>query len=230
MNNLEKRHVATEFRLHEEEGKLPMIVGHAAVWDKPSHELPNKEKGGTFREYIRRGAFTRSLSEGADVVALIDHDPNNGVLGRVKSGTLRLVEDEIGLRVEIDTPDTTAGRDLLVSMKRGDLDKMSFAFHKRRDEWRDGGKVRELIDVDIHDVSVVVHPAYEDTSVAVRSLEEWSQVQGTPRLDMAERRLRLADCDLHYLQSREVPISEVARIYNIPVERLQKIPDDNMHR
>jgi HK97 family phage prohead protease len=105
-----------------------------------------------------------------DVRALWNHN-SDYVLGRNVSGTLALDEDEHGLRVAITPPDTQWARDLLVSMKRGDVDQMSFGFMTREDAWGQGddGLTRELIDVDLFDVSVVTYPAYPQTSAEARS-------------------------------------------------------------
>ncbi|WP_165074271.1 HK97 family phage prohead protease [Paludisphaera rhizosphaerae] len=135
------------------------------------------------REVIRPGAFRNALAAKQDVRALIDHNPTL-VLGRTKAGTLRLREDLRGLAVEIDPPDTQAGRDIAVSLNRGDVSQMSFAFLPRKGGWdrvvRDeGGRtiVEDSIrDADLFDVSIVTYPAYEGTSIGVRggilSLEE----------------------------------------------------------
>lgn len=176
----------------------PIIVGYAIVWDAISEVIHERGKP-PFRETIRRGAFTKSL-ETADVKALYDHNTGTIPLGRNKSGTLRLEEDDIGLRVEIDPPDTTLGRDIVVSLRRGDLDKMSFGFYAIKDEFRDteDGLLRELIEGDIFDVSVVVEPAYPDTSVAVRRLEQWKVTMNESRRSTykaQEYELRLAEAE-----------------------------------
>jgi HK97 family phage prohead protease len=151
------------------------LVGYAAVFGKLSEDL------GGFREMIRPGAFDRSIKSAADVLALVNHDDDD-VLGRSTAGTLRLATDEVGLRVEIDLPDTTAGRDTAVSVARRDLQGMSFAFYTLVDQWDFSGStiLRDLVDVDLVDVSVVARPAYTDTSVAVRSLERARSDRKTP--------------------------------------------------
>ncbi len=156
------------------------LVGYAAVFDRDSHDL------GGFTESIRSGAFSRSLREGADVRALRDHDPSK-VLGRSGSGTLRLVEDAVGLRSEIDLPDTELGRETAELVRRGDLDGMSFGFSAESDSWseRDGRSHRELSDLEIFDVSVVSFPAYPDAAVAgIRSMELH---KGTEKPEAPER-------------------------------------------
>lgn len=151
-----------ELRVANTDGKRK-IVGYAAVFNTLSLDL------GGFVERIRPGAFSKTIKT-ADVRALWNHDPNY-VLGRTKSGTLRLAEDDKGLRIEIDPPDTTWANDLITSIERGDVDQMSFGFRAIRDEWKkEGGQtVRELIEVELFDVSPVTFPAYEATQVSVRA-------------------------------------------------------------
>ncbi len=101
------------------------------------------------------------------------------MLGRRSAGTLRLSEDQRGLAFEIDVPETSAARDLLISVRRGDVRGASFAFStpKNGDRWevRGGEVVRELLDVNLHEVTITAQPAYVDTSVALRSLEKFQQ-------------------------------------------------------
>lgn len=155
-----------EFRI-EGEGQQPKIIGYAAVFNSRSQDL------GGFTEIIKPGTFSRSLAAGADVRAFVDHNSSK-IIGRTKSGTLKLREDERGLLAEISPANTTAGRDVVESIQRGDLDGMSFAFRTIKDEWRheDGQLLRELQDVDLMDVSIVSWPAYSSTSVSMRSAEE----------------------------------------------------------
>jgi HK97 family phage prohead protease len=100
------------------------------------------------------------------------------VLGRRSAGTLRLHEDQRGLAFEIDLPQTMAAADLLVSVERGDVRGASFAFStpKGGDKWemRGGQVVRELLDVDLHEITVTAQPAYLDTDVARRALLQFS--------------------------------------------------------
>ena len=145
----------------------PRIEGHAAVFDKLSHDL------GGFRELIQPGAFTNTLLSIEDLRAKFNHD-DNFILGRLRSGTLELREDDRGLRMIILPPDTTWVRDLLVSMERGDVTGSSFAFRvpDGGDSWRstDHGMVRTVHEIDLRggDVSVVSSPAYESTTAAVK--------------------------------------------------------------
>lgn len=166
MITVERRVLAANMEVRTE-GDKPQIVGHAAVFNRDSDPI-----GGFFIERIAPGAFAESLSKPDDVRALINHDPNL-ILGRNISKTLSLREDEIGLHVMIDPPNTTYANDLLESTKRGDISQMSFGFQTLVDQWergKDGAPdIRTLIKVRLFDVSPVTFPAYPDTDVAVRS-------------------------------------------------------------
>jgi HK97 family phage prohead protease len=146
------------------EADSPKITGYAAVFNQEA-DL------GFFREVIKPGAFKRSIDSGADVAALVQHDPAM-IIGRSKAGTLTLAEDDKGLRVEITPPDTMVGRDVVTNLRAGNLDKMSFGFFVKGEELKkvNGRWLREVTDVDLFDVSVVTFPAYEGTSVQARSL------------------------------------------------------------
>lgn len=150
----------------------PILTGYAARFGVLSHNL------GGFKEQIAPGAFTRSLKEQADVMATFNHDPNKP-LGRTKSGTLEISQDEHGLqwRCMLD-PTNSDHRNIYASVKRMDIDQCSFAFYVGGDgqDWQDADgtdgvyAIRTLKDVDLVDVSAVTYPAYPGTSVDARSL------------------------------------------------------------
>ena len=163
----EERRIAGPVEVRERDGK-PVLVGYAAVFDQLSNDL------GGFVERIQRGAFAGAIK--GDVRALWQHD-SLYVLGRTTNGTLQLAEDDKGLLVEITPPDTQWARDALTSIQRGDVSQMSFGFNvpKGSDTWKREGKVsvRTLTVVDpLHDVSPVTFPAYPQTSVDIRAIEE----------------------------------------------------------
>lgn len=169
------------------EGAAPVLAGYAAVFGELSEDL------GGFREKIASGAFAKSL--GGDVRALFNHDPNL-ILGRTKSKTLVLAEDNKGLRVEITPPDTEFGRGVVEAVRRGDVDQMSFGFRTKKDKWEDGENntlVRTLIEVDIFDVSPVVFPAYPTTEIGVRSMEAYKATLTPPASPDYSEELRRLD-------------------------------------
>lgn len=146
-----------------EAGKV--AAGYAALFNTRT------QIGDWFEELIAPGAFGDALA--GDVRALIDHDTGR-VIGRSTAGTLRLQEDDRGLFVEIDLPDTSDGRDLAVQLERGDISGMSFGFRVTKEEWDETGAmpVRTIKGVELFEVSAVAFPAYADTEIALRSLDK----------------------------------------------------------
>lgn len=152
--------------------------------------------GDVFRERIMPGAFAKSLQ--GDVRALMGHD-SNIILGRTRAKTLRLSDSADGLGFEIDLPDTQAGRDVAESIHRGDLDGMSFGFRVTKQEWDETAPMplRSVIEAELFEISVVGDPAYGDTSVAMRSLEEARKDRRQHNFTAAAMRLsRKAHLDL----------------------------------
>lgn len=149
-----------------------IISGYAAVFNSPT------TIGDWFTEVIAPGAFSRTLSENGDIRALFNHDWNN-VLGRTKSGTLRLEEDERGLKFEVELPNTSVARDLVESMRRGDINQCSFGFYATEESWDYSVEpaTRTVIEATLYEISVVSIPAYEDTEVSLRSKEIGKEVE-----------------------------------------------------
>lgn len=136
------------------------LSGYAAVFGTDT-------RIGGFTERVAPGAFSKSLASGRDVLALLDHRADV-LLGRTSSGTLKLSEDDKGLRFDLELPDTQAGRDLVALAERGDLGGMSFGFVATDEAWQ--GDTRELRQVELHEVSVVQSwPAYKSTTINLRS-------------------------------------------------------------
>lgn len=191
---IERRSFPGQVRAIEREGR-PIISGYAAVFGQVSEAL------GGFREVIEPGAFSEAILND-DVRALFNHDPNV-VLGRTPK-TLRLREDENGLYYEIDPPDTQAARDLLVSLRRGDISQSSFGFTVTSQQW-DGSNqdyvVRRIKSVRLFDVSPVTFPAYPTTSAEARAMAHRLSRRATAhgrsdpagRLDVLKRKLKLIE-------------------------------------
>lgn len=157
----------------EGDAKAPVLVGYAAVYGRQSEDL------GGFIEIIEAGAFRDVLAGSPDVRALVNHDSNQ-ILGRTKSGTLRLSEDNIGLRYEIDVPNTVAARSIVAAIERGDVDGSSFSFRLGPDDSKwdvqasaESPMIRRISRIaELFDVGPVTFPAYPDTTAAKRSMEE----------------------------------------------------------
>lgn len=139
------------------------LEGHAALFNVEARI------GDAFTEVIKQGAFTATLKD-RDIVALVDHDPSR-LLGRTRSGTLRLAEDSRGLAFDIDVPNTQLGSDILALVQRGDVGGMSFGFNAIDENWQ--GRRRELRQVTLHEISVIAaFPAYEGTTIDARAKEK----------------------------------------------------------
>ena len=194
---LEKRNFNTEFKVELRTtgalAKLPVLSGYAAKFNTLSEPMPIMQDGeqiGMFREMLLPGCFGSAISS-SDVRALINHEPSM-ILGRNKSGTLRLSEDSVGLHFENDIPDTSYARDLQVSCARGDISQCSFGFSVApggdsysKDTMNPGWYVRSINNVGkLYDVSPVTYPAYVDTDCAVRSLIE---IISTDKVDFEKR-------------------------------------------
>ena len=169
VNKVERRvktDVDFELRVEATESDGMRFTGYAAVFNSDSEPLP-------FIERIMPGAFKRSLKARNEVKLFKNHNMDE-VLASTRSKTLRLTEDSKGLLAEATLPDTTAGRDLAVLMKRGDVHAMSFGFSvpAKGDSWSDDGMTRQLKEIRLHEVSIVTgFPAYEATTASVRSLD-----------------------------------------------------------
>jgi len=159
------------------EGDTISVSGYAAVFNSETII------GGSYREQIAPGAFADAIGRD-DVMFLINHD---GLpMARTKSGTLTLAEDERGLYMsaELDSSDPDV-RAIVPKMKRGDLDKMSFAFSPEAQSWDDSGDMplRTIRQASLYDVSIVTYPAYQDTDIGLRSLSEFRSAQETKEIE-----------------------------------------------
>lgn len=197
----ERRTVPFEARVEDgDDGKPTVIHGHSAVFNKPADLMDWLG----FREVVRPGAFTRTIKED-DIRGLWNHN-TDFVLGRTKNGTTILQEDDEGLAVEIYPPDTQYARDFTESIRRGDVDQMSFRFDVREEGWStvEGEPLRELLEVRLFDVSPVAFPAYTETSVGVRSAFVSAGIDGealSAVLVRAQHGLRMSDTDRDVLES-----------------------------
>jgi hypothetical protein len=153
------------------EGDGMTFTGYAALFNSPSEPLP-------FTETIAPGAFKRTLDSRNEVKLLWNHD-SSIVLGSLKAGTLQLREDERGLKVMARLPETQAGRDAAVLLKRGDVSAMSFGFRVPAggDSWSADGNERTLKNVKLSEVSIVASPAYPATEglTAFRSNKSFAE-------------------------------------------------------
>jgi uncharacterized protein len=185
------------------EGDGRTFTGYAALFNEPSLPLP-------FTEYVRPGAFKRSLQSRNRMMLLWNHDTSNP-LASTRNGSLQMIEDERGLKVTATLPDTTLGRDISELVRTGVVDSMSFGFSVKKDSWSQDGQVRYLEDVTLWEVSLVSTPAYESTAgtVSVRS--------GISADDLADALLKI--------ESGEELEPEQGALVNEVIGKLTKTPE-----
>lgn len=189
MTTVEKRNLTTnsvEIR-EDDEGKRT-LTGYAIKWEMKSVTMGWRR----FREQFKRGAFTESLTN-EDQLALWSHDTSK-VLGRTKNGTLRLFEDEIGLRFELDLLDTTLGDDAYKTIKRGDVDGVSFGFQMLKQEWDEADPdnvIRTVTKAKLLEISPVAFPAYPDSQISARSKDPYEEHVLEKRNEQRRKRLYL---------------------------------------
>jgi HK97 family phage prohead protease len=162
------------------------IGGYAATFNKEATGL-------NFREVIAPGAFKRTLATDNPVFLLINHDMEGLPLASTRSGTLTLTEDEVGLRMDAELdPMNPRAQELTSALRRGDVDKMSFAFTVAADGDIRSEGLRTLTDLDLYEVSVVTLPAYDSTTVGMRSEQEEDDLElRKKKLSVSQKQIRL---------------------------------------
>lgn len=147
------------------------VKGYATTFDQP-YKLWG-DASVEIWEVVDRNAFAKT--DVSDVIMQFDHQGR--VFARTRNQTLALRSDEHGLLIDADLGGTEIGRELYEEIKGGYIDRMSFGFTVRGDEWsdrmEDGVEIRTRRITDIgklYDVSAVSIPANDSTSISVRSL------------------------------------------------------------
>lgn len=164
--NKEQRSITSEIKLSNDSR---LVEGYALLFNTESRDL------GGFTEIIEPNSLD-GVIERSDVFCVLNHQNERGILARSKkgSGSLILEVDETGLKYLFEAPNTALGDELLEYLKRGDITGSSFAFTVNEDKWENnnGKYLRRIKSFDLlFDVSPVFNPAYEETSVAKRSLD-----------------------------------------------------------
>lgn len=173
--NLETRNITTEIRSVDNESRK--ISGLAIPAESRSELLY-----GEFYEVISRDALTEDLIKNNDIKLYLNHDASQGTFARSKygEGSLRLFVTDRGIEFETELPNTAFGDALLEGIRRGDFDALSFAFAPEEDEWEeneDGTYNRTIRSIGFLDEISLLScaPAYEQTNVKIRSLEDYKE-------------------------------------------------------
>ena len=201
---LGKTEVRTEHTTLEirETGDGMVFEGYAAVFNSPSQPLP-------FTETIKPGAFKRSLQGRHRMMLLWNHNASEP-LASTRNGSLKMVEDDRGLKVTARLANTQTGRDVAELIRSGVIDAMSFGFAVKKDSWSADGNHRTLEEVALHEVSLTSFPAYEGTA-GTTSVREMRDIDAD----------KLAD-SLMKLESGEELDPEQAQVINEVVQKLTK--------
>lgn len=202
----EKRTMGT-IEVREAEGDEMVLEGYAAVFNSET-DL------GAFREVIKPGAFDDVMDN--DVRALINHDPNL-VLGRTTNGTLKLEQDERGLKYRVELGKQQYAKDFYESVKRGDISQSSFAFTIDKQSWNEERTVRSVDKVrQLLDVSPVTYPAYSAATVQARDLPPEPE-------QVAEVSAPEQDTEIQNLQPTTMNLNEMKAVRAKHADRFEEL-------
>jgi hypothetical protein len=188
-----------------EDGKQKTLTGYGIVYNRETHLWRD------MYEVIRPGAASEFLKTNPDIKCALNHRPSNYLFGRTKSGTMKIEEDERGVKYTTIPPDAQWAKDAMASIERGDIDGSSFTFSvKPQDEkltQRDDGTfLREIFKFSrIGEMGPVTDPAYLDTTAEARAKAEYDSLTAPLRtqgdaekiaetkrtLDLRKRKLNL---------------------------------------
>lgn len=222
MDNLEIRSFNIELR---DEPESRHIEGYGSVFNERSLDL------GGFVEMIAPGAFD-GVIERSDVKCYLDHNPEKGILARSRNGkgSLSLVIDEKGLKYSFDAPKTNLGDEVVEGLKRGDYSQSSFAFTVDDEIWtkeEDGSYLRTITKIGgLYDVSIVANPAYEGTSVALRSLDAFKAQEEIPA-EVREEEPKTEEPKVEETPVEETPVEETPVEENKPEVQEETEPKEN---
>lgn len=224
-NNLEIRAISNEVQVDSRN-----ITGYAVVFESNSEDLG-------FIERIMKGAITDDTIKKSDVFCLLNHDSTK-VLARSKygEGSLKLEIDERGLKYSFTAPNTDLGEELLEHLQRGEIDSSSFAFTVSLDEgsekWYtvEGVQYRDIYAIEaLYDVSPVYQPAYQETTVSKRALEELEKhktMQDEKEKEVQEETVEKTD----EVQDEEVPTQEEVEKKNTDTEDEKEVQEETVEK
>ena len=195
-NQVERRYLSMTVEARDaEEGDGKTVEGYAAVFNSDA------DLGG-FVETIEPGAFDAALADPQlDVAALFNHDQNQ-ILARNRGGegNLELWTDDKGLKYRFQLGEQSYAQDLAINLRMGLVNQSSFAFSIKEDDWstRDGRDFRTIKAVNLHDISPVVFPAYQEATASIRSQDQEQSKQEpavTSSRDRAQAQLAIYNLD-----------------------------------
>ncbi len=161
--NKETRILPVELRTPDNEENKMIIEGYAVTFNSPATH--------GYTEIIDEKALDNT--DMSDVPLKYNHEDSHLIMARTRNHSLELKKDEKGLFFHAELLDTQSNKDIYKSVKAGLIDKCSFAFTVRGDEYDYETDTRRITDIErLYDVSVVDIPFYDSTSVYARNENE----------------------------------------------------------
>lgn len=187
-----KAYRTMEIRADDSEDDKMIVEGYAAVYGQRALMWESDWSGYKYYEEIEQDAFNGAAMD--DVIMRYNHADSALILARTRNNTLQLIPDAKGLRIRAEIADTTAGRDIYNLIKRGDIDKMSFAFIAGKTGYEDDEEnkeqTRKIMKISqVVDVAPVDFPAYDGTSIGARNHDAADEFR--KREDDLKKRLEL---------------------------------------
>lgn len=175
-----------ELREEESQTNKMIIEGYALVFDQET--LIGSERHGFYESIDKRALDSANMK---DVPLKYNHNDAYPILARTRNKSLTLTVDDKGLFIHAELLDTQDNIDMYKRIKAGLIDKMSFAFTIKEDTWEKGATPhRKINKIDrLFDVSVVDIPAYEQTSIYARSLEQAEAWKDTSEDERSEQKI-----------------------------------------
>lgn len=175
-----------ELRALDLENDNQLVQGYALVFDQPTVLY---EYGGVeYKEVIARGALDEA--DLTDVPFKYNHSDNVMIMARTRNKTLQLTIDDTGLLINADLAKTTSGKDMYELIRRGDIDKMSFAFRVKEDSYDRETNTRTILKISkLYDVAAVDMPAYDQTSISARSYFEEKNLENSKELLLLRKKI-----------------------------------------
>lgn len=185
-----------ELRKVDEEGKKKQICGYINKFNTRSQYMG-------FYEEVSPEAFNKTLADGHNIYAMYNHDDDK-ILGSTRSGNLRLLVDDVGLRFELDINENISyARDLYELVSNNDVNGCSFGFYVNNDTWSrtdEGIDLRTINEVELIEVTITPFPAYLDSEASCRSYDKFKEQQAEElRKAKEQRELELIELELELI-------------------------------
>lgn len=152
---------SAEYQVEEKDGRTT-LVGYPVIWGA----LSGVRNDGYRHRFARNSVIFQTPA-----TAVYAHDASE-LIGNTSNNSLRITPDDKGVRVEIDLPDTTTGRDVATLVRDGYTRGMSIGGFINSSKRYEATKERELTLFVAHEVTITGTPAMVETSVELQAKVE----------------------------------------------------------